>query len=182
MAQMNRNVNLEEIDSDALFGIDALKNQSIGQKIIFFGCVIGGVMLNVLLPLFYGVPRIVCVFMFLGLLAIGVAFGCNYTEDMTYGRYLYYFFFKPTKPLYYESTEDVIKIREKAVELKREEKLMLRQKQQADPEAQRKLLVKVIIFGLVLVIGIGAVFMYSSMKEDDNIHHRADGYEEVTDE
>ena len=29
MAQLNRNVNLEEIDSDALFGIDALKNQII---------------------------------------------------------------------------------------------------------------------------------------------------------
>ena len=29
MAQMERNVNLEEIDSDALFGIDALKGQSI---------------------------------------------------------------------------------------------------------------------------------------------------------
>ena len=35
MAQMNRNVNLEEIDSDALFGIDALKHQTILQKIIF---------------------------------------------------------------------------------------------------------------------------------------------------
>ena len=34
MAQMNRNVNLEEIDSDALFGIDALKNQTIFQKIV----------------------------------------------------------------------------------------------------------------------------------------------------
>lgn len=28
MAQMERNVNLEEIDADALFGIDALKGQS----------------------------------------------------------------------------------------------------------------------------------------------------------
>ena len=33
MAQMNRNVNLEEIDSDALFGIEALKNQTLVQKI-----------------------------------------------------------------------------------------------------------------------------------------------------
>lgn len=49
MAQMNRNVNLEEIDSDALFGIDALKNQTILQKIVFFGSVIAGVLLNVLL-------------------------------------------------------------------------------------------------------------------------------------
>ena len=75
MAQMNRNVNLEEIDSDALFGIDALKNQSILQKIVFFGCLIIGVLLNVLLPLFFETPRILCVVLFLGLLLIGVAFG-----------------------------------------------------------------------------------------------------------
>ena len=174
MAQMNRNVNLEEIDSDALFGIDALKNQSISQKIVFFGCVIGGVLLNVLLPLFCDTPRMLCVAIFLGLLLIGVAIGCNYTEDMTYGKYLYYFFFKPTKPLYFESSEDVIKIREKAVELKREEELMLRQKQQADPLAQRKLLIKVVGFVLVLAIGIGAVFIYSGKKDKDNIHHRVE--------
>ena len=182
MAQMNRNVNLEEIDSDALFGIDALKNQSIFQKIIFFGCVIGGVLVNVLLPIFYGTSTIVCVLMFLGLLLIGVAFGCNYTEDMTYGRYMYYFFFKPTKPLYFESTEDVIKIREKAKELKREEELLLRQKQQADPKAQKRLLIMVVSFVLVLVIAIGAVFMYSNVKEQDNIHHNVEAYEEGADE
>lgn len=182
MAQMNRNVNLEEIDSDALFGIDALKNQSILQKIIFFGCVIGGVLVNVLLPIFYGTSTIACVLMFLGLLLIGVAFGCNYTEDMTYGRYMYYFFFRPTKPLYFESTEDVIKIREKAKELKREEELLLRQKQQADPKAQKRLLIMVVSFVLVLVIAIGAVFMYSNMKEQDKIHHNVEAYEEEANE
>ena len=108
MAQMNRNVNLEEIDSDALFGIDALKNQSILQKIVFFGCVIAGVLVNVLLPLYFETPRIVCILIFLGLLLVGVAIGCNYTEDMTYGKYMFYFFFKPTTPLFYESTEDEI--------------------------------------------------------------------------
>lgn len=182
MAQMNRNVNLEEIDSDALFGIDALKNQSILQKIVFFGCVIAGVLLNVLFPLYYGISRTACVFLFLVLIMVGVAIGCNYTEDMTYGKYLFYFFFKPTKPLYFESSEDVIKIREKALELKREEELMLRQKQQADPQAQRKLLIKVVAFVLILAIGIGAVFIYSSLKENDNIHHRVTTSEEVESE
>ena len=112
MAQMNRNVNLEEIDSDALFGIDALKNQTILQKILFFGSVIAGVLLNVLLPLYYNTPRIACILMFLVLLLIGVAFGCNYTEDMTYGKYLYCFFFKPSTTLFYESTEEVEKVKE----------------------------------------------------------------------
>jgi len=179
MAQMNRNVNLEEIDSDALFGIDALKNQSIGQKIIFFGSVIAGVLLNVLLPLFCNTPRLACVFIFLGLLLVGVAFGCNYTEDMTYGKYLFYFFFKPSKPLYFESTEDVIKIREKALELRREEELMLRQKQQADPAAQRKLLIGVISFVVIMAVLIGSVFAYSNMKKDDKLHHRVEATEVV---
>ena len=52
MAQMNRNVNLEEIDSDALFGIEALKNQTLVQKLVFFGSVISGVLANVLLPIY----------------------------------------------------------------------------------------------------------------------------------
>ena len=182
MAQMNRNVNLEEIDSDALFGIDALKNQSIGQKIIFFGSVIGGVLLNVLLPIFYETPRIVCVLIFLGLLLIGVAFGCNYTEDMTYGRYMFCFFFKPTKPLFFKSTEDVESIRKKAEEIKKEEELLLRQKQQADPEAQRKLLIKVIAFVVALVVVIGSVFIYAGQKNKGNVHHRVDITQEELDE
>ena len=108
---------------------------------------------------------------FMAFLLVGVAFGCNYTEDMTYGRYLYYFFFKPTKPLAYESTEDVIKIRQKAEEIKKEEELMLRMKQQANPEEQRKLLMKMVAFVVILVVAIGAVFVFAGMKEDSNIHH-----------
>lgn len=182
MAQMNRNVNLEEIDSDALFGIDALRHQTILQKIIFFGCVIAGVLLNVLLPLFYHTPRIICILAFMAFLMVGVAFGCNYTEDMTYGKYLYFFFFKPTQPLYFKSTEDVEKIREKAKELEREEELLLRARQQADPAAQRKLLIKLVAFVLVLAIAIGGVFMAKGVKDKNNIHHKADVITEVENE
>jgi len=171
MAQMNRNVNLEEIDSDALFGIEALKNQTLVQKIVFFGSVILGVLANVLLPLYFETPTIVCIMIFMIFLLIGVGFGCNYTEDMTYGKYLYFFFFKPTKPLSYKSTEDVIAIRKRAEEIKKEEEMMLRMRQQANPEEQRKLLVKMIAFVLILIIAIGAVFVYAGMKEDNNIHH-----------
>ncbi|MSS64304.1 hypothetical protein [Velocimicrobium porci] len=174
MAQMNRNVNLEEIDSDALFGIDALKNQTIFQKIVFFGSVIAGVLLNVLLPLYCDTPRIVCILMFLGLLLIGVAFGCNYTEDMTYGKYLYCFFFKPSITLFYESTEDVEKIKEKAIVLKREEDMKLRRQQQADPVAQRKLLIKLVLFVVVIAIAIGSVFIYKGINEDKNLHHEVE--------
>ena len=80
MAQMERNVNLEEIDADALFGIDALKGQSILQKLIFFCCLLAGIVANVCMPMFLHTPRVVCVFLFLGCILVGIAFGCNYTE------------------------------------------------------------------------------------------------------
>ena len=182
MAQMNRNVNLEEIDSDALFGIDALKNQSIFQNFIFCGAVIAGVMLNVLLPLFFETPRIVCVLLFMVLLMIGVAFGCNYTEDMTYGKYLYFFFFKPEKTLLYRSTEDVKEIRQKAMQIEKEEEMLLRMKQKADPKEQKKLLIKLIAFVVVLAMLIGAVFTIGAIKDKENTHHRVDAVTEVEDE
>ncbi len=178
MAQMNRNVNLEEINSDALFGIDALKNQTLLQKVVFFGSVLGGVALNVMLPIMYGISSTVCVFLFLGLLVIGVAFGCNYTEDMTYGKYLYYFFFKPSKPLRFDSTEDVESVKKKALELRREEEIMLRNQRNADPEAQRKLLKKMIIFVVIFVIAIVGIFAYGSARDKGNIHHTVEGFEE----
>lgn len=59
MVQMERNVNLEEIDSDALFGIDALKGQSLLQKIIFFSCLLLGIVANVCMPMFLHTPRAV---------------------------------------------------------------------------------------------------------------------------
>jgi hypothetical protein len=171
MAQMNRNVNLEEIDSDALFGIDALKNQSFLQKIVFFGSVIIGVMLNVCLPIFFGTSTVVCVFIFMAFLLIGVAFGCNYTEDMTYGKYLYCFFFKPKKYLLYASTEDEEWIKKKAEEIKRAEEVKLQKQRQANPEEQRKLLMKLIIFVVAIVVIIGGVFIYAGSKDEDRMQH-----------
>lgn len=172
MAQMNRNVNLEEIDSDALFGIDALKNQTIFQKIIFFGCVLIGVVANVAMPLIWETPRLVCIFVFMFFLLIGVAFGCNYTEDMTYGKYLYYFFFKPSRDLVFKSTEDIKLVKIRAREIRKEEEMTLNRKKQAEPEAQRKLLIKLVAFVVILaVVLIGAFAIKSGDKEKVEIHH-----------
>lgn len=167
MAQMNRNVNLEEIESDALFGIDAFKNQSFLQKIVFFGCVIIGVLLNVCLPIFYGTSAIVCVLLFMVFLLIGVAFGCNYTEDMTYGSYIYRFFFKPKKYLLYASTEDEEWIKKKAEEIKRLEEIKLQKQRQANPEEHRKLLFKLIIFIVAIVAVLVGVFIFVGNKEEE---------------
>ncbi len=179
MPQMNRNVNLEEIDSDALFGIDALKNQTVLQKVVFFGSILAGMAVNVCLPLFWEVPRIACIAIFMGLLLVGIAFGCNYTEDMTYGKYLYYFFFKPTKHLLYESTEDVERMKKKADEIKKEEEMKLQRQKAAEPKAQKKLLIKLVAFVIAVAVGIISVFVYAGTKDDGMQHHTIEVEEEA---
>ena len=174
MAQMKRNVNLEEIDSDALFGISALKNQTVFQKIIFFGSVALGVALNVFLPMYFGTPGIVCILLFLGLLLAGVAFGCNYTQDMTYGKYLYYFFFHPKETLYFVSTEDAEQVRRNARAIKSEEEMLLRRQKQADPNAQKKLLAGVLGFAVLLVLLVTVIFVYGGIRDREKIHHTAE--------
>ncbi len=179
MAQMERNVNLEEIDSDALFGIDALKGQSILQKILFFACLGLGIIANVCMPMFLNTPRAVCVLIFLGLIMIGIAFGCNYTQDMTYGQYLYCYFFKPVKTLRYESTEDIVRIKKKAEELKKEEELQRRKEKNADPKAQKKLLIKLLVFVLVMAAAVISVLIYVRMIRPKSYHHEVIIEEEV---
>jgi hypothetical protein len=171
MAQINRNVDLEEIDSDALFGIDALKGQTILQKAVFWGSVAGGVLINVCLPLIFHTSRILCVALFLLLLLMGIAFGCNYTEDMTYGKYLWCFFFKPEREAVYRSTEDMAEIRKKADLIRKQEERKLQAKRQADPKEQKKLLMKLLIFGMILIIAVGGLMFYSNKKAANEIHH-----------
>ena len=48
MATMNRNVNLEEINTDTFMGIPFLNDQTIGQKIIFWGSLILGIAWNII--------------------------------------------------------------------------------------------------------------------------------------
>lgn len=173
MAQMERNVNLEEIDADALFGIDALKGQSFLQKLIFFGCLSAGILINVCLPMFLNVPRAVCVLLFLLLLFVGIAFGCNYTQDLTYGKYLYCYFFKTAVTLIYESTEDVRVIRKNAEKIKKEEEAILLREHGKDPEEQRKLLVKLMAFIVVFAVTILSVVLFAMARKKENIHHEA---------
>ena len=48
MASMNRNVNLEEINTDAFMGISFLNYQSLPQKIVFIGGVVAGIAINLI--------------------------------------------------------------------------------------------------------------------------------------
>jgi hypothetical protein len=167
MAQMDRNVNLEEIDSDALFGIDALKGQTFKQKVIFFGSLALGILENIFLPRL-GVPGAVCVLFFLLLILFGIAFGCNYTKDLTYGKYFYCYFFKPVKSYRYKSNEDISGIRKKAAELKREEEMVLLRKKGG---SDKKTLYKLVAFALGVVILVISALVYSKAFKREAYHH-----------
>lgn len=131
------------------------------------------------MPMFLHTPRVVCVFLFLGCILVGIAFGCNYTEDLTYGKYLYCYFFKPVKTLRYESTEDIELIKKRAEELKKEEDLLLKRERNADPKAQRKLLVRLLAFVLIMVILLLSALVYVKAVKPKSYHHEVIMEEQV---
>ena len=171
---MERNLNLEEVDADAMFGLKAFKYQSVGQRVLFFGLVGVGILMNVALPLVFEVPRIICVGILIVLLVIAVSFGCNYTEGLTYGRYVYQLIFKPVKRIEFISSLDKERLRKKNNELIQKEDEKLRLMNNANKEAQRKLLIKIVVFVVILATIIVGAFTFAAIRDKSNIHHEVE--------
>ena len=57
--QFERNLNLEEIDSDALFGIKYLSHQTTLQKIVFWSCTILSIVIYLVTQLVFKLPFII---------------------------------------------------------------------------------------------------------------------------
>ena len=172
MATMNRNPNLEEINTDAFMGITFLSHQTFGQKIFFFGGVILGIGLNVICNYVLQMNMMVSILMTLVPIMIGIAYGCNYNEDLTLMQYLKLILFRPSKAYYSKSTEDVVYLRAAEDRIRMEE---LRQEmlEQQSPEARRKVLVKLIV-GIVVGIILFVVLLIVVMSTKTNeIHHVA---------
>ncbi len=176
MAQMDRNLNLEELNTDTPFGIEALRWQSIGQKAVFWGSLLLGIAVNIVLPMVFHLPRILAAAIFLVLLAIGVGAGCNYAPGMTYGRYAYCCVFGKPQVLTYRSTQDPALIQAPEKQNKQEDGM----EEEENREQSRKTLAKLVIFILVVIITVAGTFAYKDIRDSQKIHHRADteeGYE-----
>lgn len=172
MATMNRNPNLEEINTDALMGITFLSHQTPGQKIFFFGGVILGIGLNVICNYVLQMNMMVAILLTLIPIMIGIAYGCNYNEDLTLMQYLKLIMFRPSKVYYSKSTEDVVYLRA-AEERIRMEELRQEMLEQQSPEARRKVLVKLIV-GIVVGILLFVILLIVVMStKTDEIHHVA---------
>ena len=170
MAIMNRNVNLEEINTDAFMGISYLNYQTIPQKIIFISGIAAGVGLNLVNSLVWKLNTFVSLFMTLIPLLIGIAFGCNYNEDLTLFNYLKLIVTNPVKHLYSQPTEDLAQLRKKAVQIKREKEELLKGKEITDAE-QKKLLKKMLIFGILFIVVIIVTMVIIKLSKTEEVHH-----------
>ena len=76
-------------------------------------------------------------------------------------------------------TEDVAEIRLKALQIEKEEEMLLRMKEKADPKEQKKLLIKVIAFVILMAVFVGGILVAGTIKDKGNTHHRVDAVTEV---
>ncbi|MGO4970515.1 hypothetical protein ACTQ56_00725 [[Clostridium] aminophilum] len=171
MAIMNRNVNLEEINTDALLGISFMIHQTVGQKILLFTGVITGIGFNLANSFWWNLNPLISLFLTLIPLLLGIAFGCNYNEDLTVIRYLILIVSRPVQVYTSAPAEDLEQIRNREEMLRREEEEYGKRNRQMSDEAQMKLLkrlvIGVVVYVAVLIVSVTAI---SSMKTETKHH------------
>lgn len=172
MVQMKRNLNLEEIGNEGLFGLDALKYQSIWQKLIFFGSSFVAVVVSVILPLAIDVPKIVMIASLMIFLSIAVLFGCNYKKDISFFKYLKIRLKKPSKEYVFGSYEDIRRIKENQERIKKEEDELLVTKEQREEEHKRTLKMMIVVFVIIAVV-MASILGLVAFKNKKSIHHEA---------
>lgn len=171
MATMNRNVNLEEINSDAFMGIPYLQHQTVLQKGILIGSIVTAIGINLIGNFFCDINMNLMIVITLIPLIAGVAFGCNYNEDLSLIMYLRLIISKPSKAYYSSPTEDIVQLRSSAVRIMREEGLQKRRQQNVSREEHKKLLIKLLtgIAAATAALIIALVLLGNLKKEE--VHH-----------
>lgn len=171
MAQMNRNLNLEEVNSDAFMGIPFLNYQTLPQKIFFWGSVILGVVTNLISIFVFSANTNLAVLFTLLPLIFGVAFGCNYNQDFSLFQYLILILKKPSKKYVSKPTEDIIQLRNSARQFEQEERMRERQQNIVTAESQKKLLIKLVIGIILFILFFAVVLGLLGNREESEIHH-----------
>lgn len=173
MASMKRNLNLEEVNTDAFMGISFLKHQTILQKIIFWGDIIICIVVNIIC-VFWGEMDVVKTTFFAAIpLCFGVAFGCNYNEDLSLIKYLILLFSKPSKVYYSKSMDDISRIDEIENQLKVE--MQLEDQDNYDEEQQKQFLKRFISIFVIGVIVFILVFMLLILQKKEKGEHHVVG-------
>lgn len=171
MATMNRNINLEEINSEAFLGISYLNYQSTLQKIVFWGGIIVALIWNLVGNfVFHANPGVIVVCTLIPIF-VGAILGCNYNQDLSLIKYMYLLLSKSSKVLVSKPTEDLEQIKVTSVRLAKNRELREQQLNAAKPEEQKKLLFK-------LLIGVGAMVLFFVLliviilcNKTEEVHH-----------
>ena len=171
MATMNRNINLEEINSDAFLGIPFLNHQTIIQKVEFWGGIIIAVIWNILGNFVFHLNPLVIVIFTLVPILIGSIFGCNYNQDLSLIKYLYLILNKPATVLVSKPTEDFVQIKMAATRLAQDKELKEKLANAASPEEQKKLLMKLIIGAVIFIFFFVIVIVLLLAGKTEEIHH-----------
>lgn len=168
---MNRNLNLEEINSDAFMGISYLNHQSVLQKGIFIISIIAAV--AVMLTGTFLIHWNVNVSALLSLLPLlfGVAFGCNYNQDLSLFQFVRLMICKPSRTYITRSTEDVEYLRNIEDRIKQEEEINARLEQKASPEEQKKVLIILVLTIVCIIVVFMIITMVIKGARVDEIHH-----------
>lgn len=174
MAFMNRNVNLEEIDSDAVLGIPFLIHQTLVQKIILVSGLVIGISLFLVGAFVFNLNYVVLIIVSFIPIVVGVLWGGNYNEDLSLAKYVSLSISKPSITLYSKPMEDIEQIRKKASELEKQEQIeKIRSSQTV--EEQKKLFHRILIgfglFTLLLLIVIIVLVSIKSSGGQEGIHH-----------
>jgi hypothetical protein len=174
MATMNRNVNLEEINSDAFMGITYLAHQTVMQKMIFIGSLVASVGFNLAASFVFHMNSMVGMFISLVPLMVGILFGCNYNEDLSLYNYIHLIVSKPSKLFLSMSTEDFEKLRSSGDRIRQEE-IRRNANQKATEEEQKKMLIKLgvgfAVGVLIFVILMIAVVATRNSEGTEEVHH-----------
>ncbi|MCR4567805.1 MAG: hypothetical protein K5769_07120 [Pseudobutyrivibrio sp.] len=169
--EFERNTNLEEIDSDALFGITYLAHQTIGQKVIFFGCVITSTLIFIGSQFIFDVPFLAALVIEIIFGTIGFLFGANQCEYLSIAQYLKLLFFKPIKYAKFASSEDIGLMKKSIEQEKLEAERRQKEMTEATAEGQRRMLVMVIAIIVGVIVFTGIIFAIKSYRADKPTHH-----------
>ena len=179
MASMKRNLNLEEIDTDSILGIEFLRYQSLLQKVILIGSAVCSLIVMFGLSIAAGINSFLSTFLALPIIGAGVLFGCNYNQDFSLYEYLV-FSLKDEKDAYgSDSPEDIYYLRAHKNEI-----LGIRQTDELDEEEIdanfKKMLFRIILIGAIAIIFLIVAFIIGSSDDEvEIIHHEVSGLIEI---
>lgn len=171
MATMNRNLNLEEVNSDAFMGIPYLNHQTMFQKGIFILSIIAAIAIMLIGTFALQWDVNASAFLALVPLLFGVAFGCNYNQDLSLIQYLMLMLFKPGRTYTTKPTEDVEHLHNIEARIRQEEALREQQEKKSSPEEQKKLLIILAVsLAAIIAIVVIALIVIKNAKVEE-IHH-----------